>query len=126
MTRLNTLPKQSKYKNTKVEIDGIKFDSKKEAQRWRELKLLEQAGKISNLKRQIPYVLQEKYRRKDGKTVQAIKYVVDFEYTEEGKTVVEDVKGYDKKKGTFIITKDARLKHKMFEFRYRDVELRLI
>ena len=46
-----------KYRNKKVEVDGILFDSKKEANRYMELKLLEKAGEITDLKRQVRYEL---------------------------------------------------------------------
>lgn len=78
----------SKYHNSKTVIDGIRFDSKKEANRYMELKLLERAGVIKELRRQVPYVLinRSRYGR-------AIKYVADFVYYEDDKLIVEDVKG---------------------------------
>lgn len=77
-----------KYHNSKTVIDGIRFDSKKEAKRYLELKILEKAGVIKELKRQVPYILIDKscYGR-------AIKCVADFVYLENGQLVVEDVKG---------------------------------
>ena len=77
-----------KYHNSKTVIDGIRFDSKKEAKRYLELKILVKAGVIKELKRQVPYILIDKscYGR-------AIKYVADFVYLENGQLVVEDVKG---------------------------------
>ena len=83
--RISYLPK---YHNSKTVIDGIRFDSKKEAKRYLELKILEKAGIIKCLKRQVPYVIINKSRY--GR---AIKYVADFTYYEDGKLVVEDVKG---------------------------------
>lgn len=77
-----------KYRNKKTSADGIRFDSKREANRYIELKLLERAGAIKDLRRQVPYVLINKSRY--GR---AIKYVADFVYYEYGKLVVEDVKG---------------------------------
>lgn len=77
-----------KYHNSKTVIDGIRFDSKKEAKRYLELKILEKAGAIKDLRRQVPYVLINKSRY--GR---AIKYVADFVYYEDDKLVVEDVKG---------------------------------
>ena len=74
-------------------INGEKFDSIKEYQRFRELQLLERAGEISDLRRQVPYMLIPT-QREDGKCVEkACHYFADFEYKENGKTVVEDVKG---------------------------------
>lgn len=98
----------NKLLNKKVEIDGITFDSKKEAKRYQELKLLEKAGKISDLELQKVYELipsqyetYERYgkngqRLKDGQRCieKAVTYKADFVYKENGKTIVEDVKGY--------------------------------
>lgn len=77
-----------KYRNKKTSVDGIRFDSKREANRYMELKLLERAGIIKGLKRQVTYILIDKSRY--GR---AIKYVADFVYYEDDKLVVEDVKG---------------------------------
>lgn len=86
--------KQSKYKSEKTVIDGIEFDSRKEATRYAELKLLEKAGVIRNLCTQIRYELIPKQKRSDGKTERACCYVADFVYEKGARTVVEDVKGY--------------------------------
>lgn len=69
----------NKYGNRKVVIDGIKFDSQKEGNRYCELKLLQRAGEISNLQLQPKFVLQEGFKKK-GKTYQAITYYADFMY----------------------------------------------
>lgn len=83
-----------KYHAKKTELDGITFDSRKEADRYAELKLLERSGAIHNLQRQVRYELIPA-QKKDGKTVErACHYIADFVYEENGKTVVEDVKGY--------------------------------
>lgn len=83
-----------KYHAKKTELDGITFDSRKEAQRYAELRLLERSGAIHNLRRQVRYELIPA-QKKDGKTIErACHYIADFVYTENGKTVVEDVKGY--------------------------------
>lgn len=81
----------SKYRNQKVMVDGIKFDSKKEARRYQELKLLKRSGKIENLRLQVPYVLIDKSNH--GR---AIKYIADFVYYDNAlkKEIVEDTKGY--------------------------------
>lgn len=87
--------KRSKYNNQSVEIDGFKFQSKKEGRRYEGLKLLVQAGQISDLRMQVSYVLNEavKYAGEKRKTP-AMKYIADFVYTEvaTGQLVVEDVK----------------------------------
>lgn len=98
----------AKYGNRKTTVNGITFDSMKEAQRYSELLLLEKAGAITNLELQKPYELipaqyetYERYgkrgkRLKDGKRCieKSVVYNADFTYQEDGKTVVEDVKGY--------------------------------
>jgi hypothetical protein len=91
----------SKYGNIKtVTSDGIKHDSIKEANRWCELKLLERAGVIQDLQRQVKFLLIPK---QEGE--RAVYYVADFTYTENGKSVVEDTKG--------MRTKEYILKRKM-------------
>ena len=84
----------SKYGNVKTEIDGIVFDSIKEAFRWKELTLLQRAGMISNLERQVRFTLTPTMKDENGKVIERPSfYVADFVYTETGKTVVEDTKG---------------------------------
>jgi hypothetical protein len=83
-----------KYHNKKTVIDGIKFDSKKEAARWCELKSLEKDGEIFFLRRQVPFVLLDGEEGPDGKKLRPMKYVADFVYTDkDGDQVVEDSKG---------------------------------
>ena len=78
-----------KYNNTKIRVDGRLFDSKAEAARWQELQLLERAGEITELERQVEYELIHKQKGE-----RAVKYIADFRYVDhEGKTVVEDTKG---------------------------------
>lgn len=81
----------SKYHNERVIIDGITFDSKKEGNRYKELKLLERAGEIEDLQLQQAFILipKSKYGR-------AIKYIADFTYTDKRKDewIVEDTKGF--------------------------------
>ena len=98
----------SKYNSKKVIVDDIKFDFRKEANRWFELRMLERAGKISNLQRQYKFVLiptqieqYERYgktgkRLLDGQRVieKECAYYADFVYYEDGKLVAEDVKGF--------------------------------
>lgn len=78
----------NKYKTKKTIVDNITFDSKKEANRYCELRLLERAKVISNLQLQVTYILipKSKYGR-------AIKYVADFVYEENNQVIIEDVKG---------------------------------
>lgn len=108
-----------KYHNQKTVIDNIKFDSKRESQRYCELILLQKADKIHSLILQPKFILQEKFK-KNGKTYQKIKYIADFQYfcNERQKLIVEDVKGFE--------TTEFKLKRKMFEYLFRDLELTLI
>jgi hypothetical protein len=105
----------NKYNARKTVIDGIKFDSKKEAARYCELKILLQAGEITDLELQPVFILQDAFT-KNGKKYRAIKYIADFRYKDYGKIVVEDSKGFR--------TPVYLLKKKMFEYKYRDLELK--
>ena len=89
----NGIKKESKYKNKKVVIDGIEFDSKKEAKRYQELLLMQKAGIITDLKMQVPYVLVPAFNL-NKKRYRSMTYVADFVYKENGKEVVEDTKGF--------------------------------
>lgn len=81
-----------KYHNNKTTVDGITFDSKAEAERYKELKRLELIGVIKGLELQKPYRLC-KGRWENGKPF-SISYKADFVYTLDGDVIVEDVKGY--------------------------------
>lgn len=86
----------NKYGNRKVTIlfkgKEVTFDSAKEGNRAKELELMEKAGLIKDLQIQVPFTLQPAFYYK-GKRIQAIKYVADFAYYENGEYVVEDAKG---------------------------------
>lgn len=84
-----TVKKRSKYGNTRKEVDGIVFDSIKEANRYRELKLLLKAGAIGLLELQVPFELNQ------GGT-HSLKYIADFVYLDAltGQKIVEDAKGH--------------------------------
>lgn len=110
--------KKTKYGNRKVSLDGYEFDSQKEANRYCELKLLERAGMISDLKVHPVYVVWEGFRR-GNKWYRDIKMELDFEYIESGKKVVEDVK-VDVTK-----TRPFRIKLKLFTDKYPDIEFRI-
>lgn len=84
--------KKSKYGNVKSEFNGIKFDSKKEMQRYLELKGMLDAGLIKDLKLQPHFTLQEAFKTPEGETIQKIGYIADFSYIEDGKYIIEDVK----------------------------------
>lgn len=102
---------KNKYGNKKIEYNGMVFDSKREFARYKELELLERAGKIRHLQRQVKYQLLPSMRDPDTKKVieRPIFYIADFTYVnEKGKFIVEDVKGYK--------TADYLLKRKMMLF----------
>ena len=105
------IEKKSKYSSAKTDIDGIKFDSKKEAEFYAELKLREKAGEISHLRLQPRYLLQEAFKHED-KQYREMEYVADFEYIENGEKVVVDVKGFK--------TAVYMLKKKLFLYKYGD------
>ena len=108
----------NKYRNKKVIIDGIPFDSQKEGYRYKELRLLERAGLIKDLKLQTKFELQPSFK-KNNKTIRAITYKADFDYlTKDGRHIVEDVKG--------IETEVFKLKRKMFEYKYKDLEIKIV
>lgn len=111
---------RNKYRAKKCYVGNMVFDSQMEMYRYQELSLLERAGKISNLKRQVKFTLipaqYESFERisnitgkrlKDGKRVieKECSYVADFVYEENGETIVEDVKGCK--------TKDYIIKRKL-------------
>ena len=106
----------SKYHSKKIMIDGITFDSKREAKRYCELKLLERAGKIKDLSLQHKFELQPSFKKK-GKTIRAITYIADFVYFDFDRmqNVVEDVKGFK--------TKEYLLKKKLFEYKFPDLTI---
>ena len=116
---------RSKYGAEKVTVLGMDFDSRKEARRWFELRALEQAGEISNLQRQVKYVLipaqREFYigktgQKKAGKVLEReCAYFSDFTYTDkQGQTIVEDCKGY-KGGGAYAV---FSIKRKLLLWRY--------
>lgn len=84
----------SKYRNKKTVVDGITFDSQREANRWQELKMLTKVGRIRDLERQRVYHLAPAVII-GGRKKPSLRYNADFVYVDDltGKTVVEDVKG---------------------------------
>lgn len=113
---------KSKYGANKTVIDGIVFDSKKEGRRYQELKIMESAGLISDLQRQVKFVLIPAQREKDtigkrggvikGKLIEReVAYIADFVYRNEyGIRIVEDTKG--------MKTKEYIIKRKMMLWFY--------
>lgn len=117
---------RNKYHSRKTVVDGITFDSGREAERYSQLRLLEKAGKISWLKLQVKFELlpaqyeytseiikrgPNKGQPKRGKCIEkAITYIADFVYCENGAMIVEDAKG--------CRTKDYIIKRKLFRWKF--------
>lgn len=112
--------KRSKYNAVKTKVDGIVFDSIKEAARYKELRLLEKAGEIKELELQPKFQLQEAFTL-DGKRHREILYIADFMYKDKGGvTVVEDVKGY--KTDVYALKKKLFLKQFCFSEHIKFIE----
>ena len=126
MTRWKSYPtigrSETKYHAKEIMVAGQKFDSRKEGRRYAELLALQKAGAISGLRRQVKYVLLPAQREPDrvgkrggtirGKLIEReVAYYADFVYQEDGKTVVEDVKGFR--------TPEYVLKRKMMLYFYQ-------
>lgn len=109
----------SKYHNKKTEIDGILFDSKREAEYYQELKLMQHSvDGVKSFTLQPEFILQEEYE-KDGKKYRPIIYRADFDVTYyDGRREIVDVKG--------MRTKDWKLKAKMFDYKYPNLTLVIV
>ena len=109
--------KALKYHNNKVQYNGITFDSIKEKNRYLLLKVLEEEGKISELKLQKKFLLQEGFIH-EGKKERPIYYIADFFYysNELKRYIAEDVKSEATR-----ADKVYRLKKKMFEYKYPNI-----
>lgn len=113
-TIFNPYARQNKYHNVKTYVGKIKFDSKKEANRYLELCMLEKSGIIKNLERQKRFEIVPKT---DGE--RAVYYIADFVYKENGKLICEDVKSdATRRDKTYII------KRKLFKYLYKNYEFR--
>ena len=101
---------RQKYNAHRTTVDGHTFASTREAERYSELRLLEQAGAITDLKLQPRFLLQPGFKHQ-GEKIRPVYYVGDFAYVEGKRFIVEDVKGFK--------TPEYKLKRKMFLFAYR-------
>ena len=111
-----------KYHNKKTVLDGIKFDSKLEAERYAQLKMMERAGVIRDLELQPEYELIPTFK-KNGKTWRRTLYKADFRYilAEDDSYIIEDVKG-----STAVITGVFKKKKKLFEYKYPDYTISIV
>jgi len=111
-SREKRVPKRSKYKNARTEVDDILFASKAEAQYYVDLKLALSEGKVAHFERQVPFTLQEKYvSPSTGKVVRPMVYIADFVISGlNGEEEVVDVKG-----ASGYQTEVFKIKKKLFE-----------
>lgn len=107
----------TKYHSRKITIDGMTFDSVREARRYQELHLLFRAGEISQLQLQKKYTLIPSQKKPSGGTERACTYTADFVYIDNstGKEVVEDAKG--------LKTQQYIIRRKLMLWRY-GIEIR--
>ena len=104
----------NKYHNRKTVIDGIKFDSKKEADYYCELRIRRMAHEITSFDMQVPFVLLEPFKYK-GHKMQGIKYTADFVvHYPDGRKEVIDVKG--------LRTRDYIMRKKLLLNKYPDID----
>lgn len=113
--------KDGKYRSRKTVVDGAKFDSQKEANRYCELKILEKAGLIKGLERQKKFVLIPAHM--EGKKIieRECSYVADFVYLQNGDIVVEDVKGYKGGGAYQVFTIKRKLMLEKYGIKVREV-----
>lgn len=100
-----------KYGNRKVKTEDGTFDSVKEFRRWQELKLMQRAGEIYDLRRQVPFVLIPS-QSENGKVIEReVKYIADFTYRDRktNRLVVEDTKSVATKTPEYIIKRKLML-----------------
>lgn len=105
----------NKYNARKTEIDGVVYDSGKEARRHQELILMAKSGLISELEVKPAFILQEAFRDAYGRWHRKISYEADYAYTQDGQRVVEDTKG-----GKATQTDAFRMRFKMAQKKYPD------
>jgi hypothetical protein len=85
--------RRAKYRNTRTEIDGVTFDSGKEARRWQVLQQMQAQGLIADLRRQVAFELAPAVHLEGEKRKKpALRYIADAVYTQDGKLTVEDTK----------------------------------
>ena len=130
----NEQSKRSKYGNKKVVIQGIEFDSTKEGYRWLFLKDCERRGLITELQRQVEFVLipdeytdvrkqlKTKVKVENKRTFIGVRYFADFVYKKNGELVVEDVKGSEDSRA---IDDSFFLKQKMMWYFHR-IKIRIV
>ena len=108
----------TKYNNKKTVVDGITFDSKDESLYYQALKNMKEKGLIKDFELQPKYILQEAFGKNDKK-YRPITYIADFRViNNDGSAYIVDIKG--------MLTTEFKIKLKLFNYKYPDIELRLI
>jgi hypothetical protein len=115
MSSARRRPRANKFGAVKTVVDGITFDSIAESERYKDLKHLEKAGKISNLRLQVPFIIIPSVEL-DGKKTQPNKYIADFVYFDTNKNceVTEDLKGFK--------TAEYKMKRKLMKY-FHNIEV---
>lgn len=112
------MKRQNKYKNTRVEFDGVSFPSKLERDVYVYLMATARQKGVEKIERQVPFILQEGFT-KNGKRYRPIKYIADFVVTyKDGRQEVVEAKG----KRTQVFN----IKEKLFEKRYPELHLTIL
>lgn len=112
----------NKYRNKKVKVDGYSFDSKKEGEKYLELKLLKTQGSVRDFSVHPKFEIIPKFE-KDGQKYRASKYIADFEvFYADGRHEIIDIKPFSKKNGYFL-TPVFKLKARLFDIKYPDLQL---
>lgn len=135
------IEEKSKYHNKRIYVyeDGFvsqgkttghgnllsRYDSTKEYYRWNELVLLAKCGLIKNLQRQVSLVIQDAFTDASGKRHRPITYRADAMYVQNGRTIVEDVKAFDKKRNKYLTTESFNIKWKLLQKRYPQYTFRI-
>ncbi|MES2395060.1 MAG: DUF1064 domain-containing protein [Bacteroidota bacterium] len=113
----------SKYKNKKVEIDGYKFDSIKEGNKYIELKNLKVGGIVKDFTVHPKFSIIEAFE-KDGVKHRVRYYIADFDvYYADGMREIIDIKPYIKKTGKYFLTAVFLIKARLFDLKYPDLTL---
>lgn len=111
-------PKKSKYNNKITYVDGIRFDSKREAEYYKQLLLLQKIGEVKEIELQPKFTLLETFR-KNGVTHRSITYKADFKVTyKDNKVEIIDVKGAE--------TQVFKIKRKLFEHQFPHLSLKIV
>lgn len=109
MKKKTELPRRAKFGNVKTERAGVRFDSKKEAERFDQLRAMQAAGAVRDLRLQVEFTLQAAYTTPTGQRIRAIRYLADFTYERRDgdgwSYVVEDVKSNPTRTRAYLMKK---------------------